>query len=155
MKIYLVQHGSNHSEDEDPQKGLTEQGAHDVENLARFVGKMNLEFEAIFHSEKKRAAQTASILGKHLKHSLGVHESDFLGPDDDVKVWMNRVLCSDADPILVGHLPFLERLASRLITQNDDQQVLYFQHGGMVCLEDENDSENFSVKWAITPDMLV
>lgn len=154
MKLYLVQHGINHSEENDPEKGLTEQGARDVEKLAQFVANMGLQFEAIFHSEKKRAAQTALILGKHLKHDLGVHETDFLGPNDDVGVWVNRALCSDADPILVGHLPFLDRMASSLIAQDEGRQVFSFQRGAMVCLEDENDNENFSIKWAITPDMI-
>ncbi len=154
MKIYLVQHGINHVEADDPDKGLTEHGIRDVEALAQFVGKMNLQYEAIFHSDKKRATQTAAILGKYLNHNLGVHETDFLGPNDDIGVWINRALCSDADPVLVGHLPFLNRLASSLITQDENKQVLFFQRGGMVCLEDENNNENFSVRWAITPEMI-
>ncbi len=154
MKVYLVQHGINYPVKEDPEKGLTEQGVSDVEKLAQFVSKMNLQFEAIFHSDKKRAAQTASILGKHLNHSLGVHETDFLGPNDDIGVWLNRIICTDGDPVIVGHLPFLDRLASSLITQDKNKQVLFFRHGGMICLEDENSNEDFSVRWAVTPDML-
>lgn len=154
MKIYLVQHGINRPEKEDAEKGLSEQGIQDVEKVAKFVSKMNLQFEAIFHSNKKRAAQTASILGQHLKLSLGVHETDFLSPNDDIAVWVDRALCSDADPIIVGHLPFLDRFASRLIAQDEGKQVLFFQRGGMVCLESDN-AENFSVCWAITPEMMV
>ncbi len=154
MKIYLVQHGINHAKEDDPEKGLSEQGVEDVKKLAQFIGNMNLQFEAIFHSDKKRAAQTAAILGKHLNHALGVHETDFLGPNDDVSIWINRALCSDGDPVLVGHLPFLNRLASSLVAQDQNQTVLYFQRGGMVCLEDENGNEDFNVRWAITPELI-
>ena len=164
MKIYLVQHGVNNPKEDDPkeddpkeddpEKGLSEQGVCDVEKVAQFVSKMNLRFEAIFHSDKKRAIQTAEILGKYLKHSLGVHETDYLGANDDVTIWLDRLLCSDADPILIGHLPFLDRLASRLVAQDENKQVLFFQRGGMVCLEDTNNNENFSVKWAVTPEMI-
>ena len=154
MKIFLVQHGLSHAEKDDPQKGLTDQAMQDVDKMARFIGQMDHQYEAIFHSGKKRALQTAQILGKHLKHELGVHETDFLGPTDDVDVWLNRILCTDGDPVLVGHLPFLNKLASRLVAQDENKQILFFQNGGMVCLEDTNDNENFSVRWAITPDMI-
>lgn len=154
MKIYLVQHGMNQTKEDDPQKGLSEQGVRDVEKMGQFISKMNLQFEAVFHSDKKRGIQTANILGKHLNNALGVHETDFLGPNDDVNVWLDRLLCSDADPILVGHLPFLNRLASKLVAQDEASQVLFFKHGGMVCLEDENGNENFSVRWAVTPEMI-
>jgi len=122
--------------------------------MARFIGQMDQQYEAIFHSDKKRAQQTAQILGKHLKHALGVHETDSLGPMVDIDVWVHRLLCSDADPVLVGHLPFLNKLAARLVTQDENMQILSFQHGGMICLEDNDSDENFSVKWAITPEML-
>ncbi len=154
MKIYLVQHGSNNPANDDPEKGLTIQGEQDVEKMARFIGQMDQQYEAIFHSDKKRAQQTAQILGKHLKHALGVHETDSLGPMDDIDVWLHRLLCSDGDPVLVGHLPFLNKLAARLVTQDENMQIHSFQHGGMICLEDKAGEENFSVKWAITPDML-
>ena len=154
MKVYLVQHGVSSPEDEDPQKGLTSQAVVDVEKMARFIGQMDRQYEAVFHSDKKRARQTAQILGKHLKHALGVHETDCLGPMDDVDVWLNRILCSDGNPVLVGHLPFLDKLASRLVAANENMQIVSFQNSGMVCLEDNNDNNNFSVKWAITPDMI-
>ncbi|MCP4464066.1 MAG: phosphohistidine phosphatase SixA [Planctomycetaceae bacterium] len=154
MKVYLVQHGVSSPENEDPEKGLTGQAEIDVEKMARFVGQMGQQYEAVFHSEKKRARQTAQILGKHLKHVLGVHETDFLGPMDDVDIWLNRILCSDGDPVLVGHLPFLNKLASRLVAEDENKQIVSFQNGGMVCLEGNSDNENFSVKWAITPDMI-
>ncbi|MCP4433174.1 MAG: phosphohistidine phosphatase SixA [Gammaproteobacteria bacterium] len=152
MKVYLVQHGINHPENEDPQKGLTDQAKLDVDKMGAFIGQMNQQFEAVFHSDKKRARQTAQILGKHLKHTLGVHETDCLGPTDDIDVWLNRILCSDGDPVLVGHLPFLDKLASRLITGDENKQIVSFKNASMACLEGDDDS--FSVKWVITPDMI-
>ncbi|MCP4188228.1 MAG: phosphohistidine phosphatase SixA [Gammaproteobacteria bacterium] len=152
MKVYLVQHGVNRPENEDPQKGLTDQAMLDAEKLGAFIGQMNHQYEAVFHSDKKRAQQTAQILGKHLKHTLGVHETDCLGPKDDIDVWANRILCSDGDPVLVGHLPFLNKLASRLVTGDENKQIVDFKNGSMLCLEE--DHEKFSVKWAITPDMI-
>ncbi len=154
MKVYLIQHGANKPENEDPEKGLSNQGVLDIEKMAGFVGKMDRQYEAIFHSDKKRTRQTAEILGKYLKHGLGVHETDCLGPMDGVEVWQNRILCSDGDPVLVGHLPFLNKLASKLVAGDENSQIISFQNGGMACLEDNNDNGNFSVTWVVTPDMI-
>ncbi len=152
MKVYLVQHGINNPENEDPQKGITDQAKLDIDKMGAFIGRMNQQYEAVFHSDKKRARQTAQILGKHLKHTLGVHETDCLGPTDDIDVWLNRILCSDGDPVLVGHLPFLNKLASRLVTGDENRQIVSFNNASMACLEGDDDS--FSVKWVITPDMI-
>ncbi len=152
MRVYLVQHGVNRPENEDPQKGLTDQAMQDAEKVGAFIAQMDNKYEAIFHSDKKRARQTAQILGKHLKHSLGVHETDCIGPTDDIDVWANRILCSDGDPVLVGHLPFLDKLASRLVAGDENRQIVDFKNGSIVCLEENQNS--FSVKWAVTPDMI-
>ncbi|MCP4487205.1 MAG: phosphohistidine phosphatase SixA [Gammaproteobacteria bacterium] len=152
MRVYLVQHGVNHPKNEDPQKGLTDQAMYDVDKLGAFIAQMNHKYEAVFHSDKKRARQTAQILGKHLKHMLGVHETDCLGPTDDIDVWANRIICSDGDPVLVGHLPFLNKLAARLVSGDENMQIVDFKNGSMVCLEEGQD--RFSVKWAVTPDMI-
>ncbi len=152
MKVYLVQHGVNRPENEDPQKGLTDQGMQDAEKLGAFIARMDNRYEAVFHSDKKRARQTAEILGKHLEHALGVHETDCMGPNDEIEVWANRVLCSDGDPVLVGHLPFLNKLASRLVAGDENRQIVDFKNGSMVCLEEGQNG--FSVKWAVTPDMI-
>ena len=53
MKVYLVQHGTSSPEDEDPQKGLTSQAVADVEKIARFIGQMDQQYEAVFIAIKK------------------------------------------------------------------------------------------------------
>ena len=37
--------------------------------------------------------------------------------------------------MLVGHLPFLSKLASRLVTGSEDTAVVSFRAGTAVCLE--------------------
>ena len=117
-------------------------------------GKWINNMKLFFIATKKEPGKPHRYWGSHLKHALGVHETDCLGPMDDVDVWLNRILCSDGDPVLVGHLPFLDKLASRLVAADENMQIVSFQNSGMVCLEDNNDNKNFSVKWAITPDMI-
>ena len=71
-----------------------------------------------------------------------------LGPLDDV----TRVSVRNEDNImLVGHLPFMERLASYLITGATEKKVFKFQNGGIVCLDKEPESGDWFVKWALVP----
>ena len=57
------------------------------------------------------------------------------------------------DLVLVGHLPFLDRLASLLVSGDEDAQVLRFQMGALVKLEAKHEGTSFSVAWALTPDL--
>jgi phosphohistidine phosphatase SixA len=55
---------------------------------------------------------------------------------------------------LVGHMPFLGRLASLLVVVGDERaQVVGFQTGGLVKLEPKADRDGFSVAWALPPDL--
>jgi len=154
MKLYLARHGIAKSKEEDPSRGLTKQGVQEVDKVASIVGNMGLNIEGIFHSDKTRAVQTATVFAHYLKPTLGIHETDELYPDDDISVWVNRILCSDDDPMIVGHLPYLNRLIAKLVVQNDSKQLIDFQPATLVCLEDGclgEAAENFSVKWVLSP----
>ena len=37
MRVYLVQHGESKSEEEDPQRRLTDKGIGEVQNVANFL----------------------------------------------------------------------------------------------------------------------
>lgn len=53
--------------------------------------------------------------------------------------------------MLVGHLPFMERLTSTLITGSSERLVFKFQNGGIVCLDREADQPAWFIKWALMP----
>jgi len=53
--------------------------------------------------------------------------------------------------MLVGHLPFMERLTSTLITGSDKRLVFKFQNGGIVCLDMDPDKPAWFIKWALMP----
>ena len=54
--------------------------------------------------------------------------------------------------MLVGHLPFLDRLANLLVTGNTETTVISFHNAGIVCLEEEDG--HWSVSWAVTPELV-
>ena len=55
MYVYLVQHGESKSEEEDPQRRLTDKGIGEVQNVADFLRPLKLAVDAIWRSDKVRA----------------------------------------------------------------------------------------------------
>lgn len=151
MKIYLVQHGEAEPESVDPARPLTAQGRQDVQQVAAFAARLGLEVEQIRHSGKTRAEQTAEILGEALSPADGVVTVSGLAPNDNVRP-VAEALAREAQPVmLVGHLPFLARLAGLLVTGNLDRSVVQFRNAGIVCLARQED--RWLIAWIVTPEM--
>jgi phosphohistidine phosphatase len=151
MAIYLVQHGKNLPKDVDPEKGLSEEGKKEVERVASAAKRYGLTVASIRHSGKKRALQTAEIFESILKSRDGVREVSGLGPLDDVP---GPALDPKENVMFVGHLPFMEKLVSYLITGSAERPVLKFQNGGMVCLEKDAESGAWVIKCMLMPDIV-
>lgn len=150
MALFLVQHGKSLPKDKDPQKGLSEEGILDVERMANVAEGYGIQVSSIKHSGKKRARQTADIYASTLNPRLGVEEISGLNPLDDVAVLANRINSND-NIMLVGHLPFMEKLTSYLITGSMDNPVVKFQNGGIVCLDRDQDGESWVIQWTLMP----
>jgi len=53
--------------------------------------------------------------------------------------------------MLVGHLPFLKRLAGLLVTGDSDCPVVQLRNASVVCVTREGD--RWLVAWILTPEM--
>jgi phosphohistidine phosphatase len=153
MKLYLVQHGKAVSEEADRQRPLTDEGRREVERVAAFVKRLDLSVDYLWHSGKKRAAQTAGILAGVVKVRKGSGAHKGLAPNDDVAA-MKEELAASGDILIVGHLPFLSKLASLLLTSNEEAGAVAFKNGGIVCLS-LSDQKQWLLEWAVTPEFLV
>ena len=150
MKLYLVQHGEAKSESEDPKRSLTEKGKGEVQNVAKMVKKLNLYPSRIHHSEKLRAKQTAEIFADSLKKPAEAAQG--LNPNDDVLEWVDRISRGKEDLMIIGHLPFLEKLTSLLVTGKEDTRPVLFRYGAVVCL-DQKEADGWGIRWILTPEM--
>jgi phosphohistidine phosphatase len=150
MKLYLVQHGEAKSEREDPQRGLTSEGENEIRKVADMAKRMDLGPSVMVHSGKLRAAQTAGIISEALR--MSVEATNGLGPLDDVRPWADKINQSAKEWMLVGHLPFLEKLASYLITGDEAARPVLFWYGAINCLEQKEDKK-WAVRWILTPEM--
>jgi phosphohistidine phosphatase len=149
MALYLVQHGHSLPKEIDPDQGLSPEGITDTEHTARLSQSLGLSIGGILHSGKTRARQTAEIMATALAPPGGIKEASGLSPLDDVAPWSS--LKPGSNLMLVGHLPFMERLAALLVTGSPEQPVIAFQNSGIVCLNRDEFSPKWVIRWALVP----
>lgn len=148
MALYLVQHGKNLPKEEDPDKGLSAEGTVEVERMAAMAQGHDLTVSAVKHSGKKRAQQTAEIFARVLHPADGVEAVEGMGPLDDVTA---LEVASDRDEMLVGHLPFMEKLAAHLAAGDAERAPVFkFQNAGIVCLK-RGREEGWYIAWSLMP----
>jgi len=154
MKLYLVQHGEAKHEAEDPERSLTPTGEDETRKLSLAGKRLNIRPSKIYHSGKLRALQTAKILGEGLDIPLSlVIGVEGLNPNDEVKPWAKRISEETEDLMLVGHLPFLEKLASHLLCGDENARVVLFRYSALICL-DRREDKRWAVRFVILPEML-
>ena len=153
MKLYLVQHAKAASKDVDPERSLTEEGIREVRKVTAFIKSLNLCVDYLWHSGKKRAQQTANFLAEVITINEEHTAHDGLAPNDDVKAIENQIMSAKQDIMIVGHLPFLSKLASLLLTGNDSSETVAFKNAGIVCLNYSGDNQ-WHLDWMIIPEIL-
>jgi phosphohistidine phosphatase len=151
MLLYLVQHGQAKSKEEDPERPLTEEGRREVEAVMLLMMRFGaISASQVLHSGKLRAAETAELIATKL--DADSREVDGLMPDDDPGVWIERLADVDRDTLLVGHMPHLSRLASRLLCGAEEAGLVEFANGGVVCLHGEDG--HWALRWSIPPSLV-
>jgi len=153
MRAYLVQHGKAKPADEDPNRGLSDEGRAEVTLIANFLHDLRITISLVYHSGKLRAEETAHILATSIRCTGGPCHYDCLNPSDDPAATADFLNVYTDDILIVGHLPHLERLTSLLLTGNPDQRPVQFRNAGVVCLQKERNGR-WSVVWAIVPELL-
>jgi phosphohistidine phosphatase len=155
MDLYLMQHGEATSEADDPARPLTVAGRTAVAQVAARAQTAGVRIDTCMHSGKLRAEQTALVLADAVAGGR-VESLDGLAPNDPIAPvvqWLGG-RTRDQSVALVGHLPFLDRLASSLVAGDEDGQVISFQMGGLVKLVPKRDRDGFAVAWVLAPDIV-
>ncbi len=150
MALYLVQHGQSLPKDVDPDQGLSEKGVAETERIAEVAKNYHINVGKILHSVKTRARKTADILASALNPTESVKEVEGLKPMDDVAAFAAS-LNPDTNTLLVGHLPFMERMTAYLVTGSIDKPVFKFQNSGIVCLGQDPETKSWVITWALMP----
>ncbi len=154
MELYLVQHAKAASKQIDPQRPLTEEGHRDIQKVAAFIKPLNLCVDYLWHSGKKRAVQTADVLAEAVKVKEGTITREGLGPNDDVTALKDELASVEHSIMVVGHLPFMSKLASLLLSGCESANTVVFEQGGIVCLS-RSEAKQWQIDWMVTPEILV
>lgn len=135
MRVYLARHGDALPTQQDANRPLSENGRKQVSHVADVLEQIGASVDRMIHSGKPRALQTAEILAQSVMWDVELARADDMNPNDPVEPWVDRLSAFDRDTMLVGHLPFLGKLASRLVTGGDGTPVVAFAAGTVACLE--------------------
>lgn len=151
MLLYLVQHGHAKPKEESSDRPLTDEGRREVEAVLLLMMRYGaLTASRVVHSGKLRAAETAAMIAA--KIDADSEEADGLAPADDPGVWATRLAEMDRDTLIVGHMPHLSRLTSRLLCGDDEAALVEFTNGGIVCLH--RDDHHWALRWSIPPSLV-
>lgn len=157
MKLYLVQHGEAVSKEDNPDRPLSEKGRADVERMASFLAR-STRVARVIHSGKARARETALLLSQVLGPGMVVEEAAVgIAPNDSTDALAKAVETlgdeDNADIMVVGHLPFMARMVSLLITGDEGADTVAFQPGSVACLERGEDGE-WMLSWMVRPELM-
>jgi phosphohistidine phosphatase len=155
MEIYLMQHGPNLSKDEDPEEGLSPRGESIVHAVAKALKKMDVRFDAVLVSPKKRSFQTASIVARETgfpqEKIVETHKVKAMTPAEETVDVLSGL--SGVQRVLVaGHLPSVAKVAAFLLTA-DEKLAVQFERGGICRIDVEKlPTHAGRLRWFILPD---
>jgi phosphohistidine phosphatase len=152
MALYLVQHGKSLSKDVDPDQGLSQEGIAETKRIAEVAANYGVSVSQIKHSVKTRAHKTAEIFASTLNPAGGIMEVAGLKPMDDITTFATSI-DPDENTMLVGHLPFMEKMASYLVAGSTETPVFKFQNSGIVCLKKEPENDSWVIVWTLMPNI--
>lgn len=150
MQLLLIQHGAALPKEVSAERPLSEAGRGGVEALAALLQKQGVTLQRALHSGKLRARQTAEILAEAVGASA--MEEEGLAPNDPVASWVSRLQVTTTEQMLVGHQPFVGRLATQLLAAREEPPCVLFSPGSALCLEREGDT--WAIGWMLGPTLL-
>lgn len=149
MNFYLVRHGDAVSELVDGERPLSRAGRDQAARVARQAAEKQARPITIYHSGILRARQTAEILSEHLQPAGGMLFMDGLQPLDDPAGAAVELAAAMDSIMLVGHLPFMNRLAGMLVKGDPERLVVNFSPASLLCLGCSG--SRWSLQWFLTP----
>jgi len=137
--LLLVHHGDAVGPEIDPMRPLSSAGRAATERLAGEVAARGVKPDAIWHSGKLRARQTAEFFWKACNPFASLTAERGLLPDDPPQWIRDRLTGEGRIILIVGHMPYLPRLLATLTATGTDTGQRSFPLHGCVALEIDGD----------------
>ncbi len=149
-----MRHGRAKSAEVDLERHLRQRGRREVEKIAEFIVPFGIHVDAIWHSNRARAVETAAIVSEAVSAGNGLIERDDLGPLDPVAPVAAEVAATHSGLMIVGHMPFIPDLSGLLLTGRENTDVFDLPCAGIICMLRDDNDDLWRVRWFLTPDMI-
>lgn len=133
----------------DPLRPLSACGRAEVAEVARLALSREVKIAALCHSGILRAQESAEILAGYLKPTGGVRPISGLLPEDDPEIVKAELDAAEQSIMLVGHLPYMSRLAALLVKGDAARSVADFSPATMLCCA--KIGAGWRIDWQIAP----
>ncbi len=153
MELYLARHADALHGSPDAERPLSRRGREEAARVARALAAAGVRPAAIWHSPARRAREMAELLAARTEPAVGLVPRVELASMADPLDVLRLVRPEPGPLLLVGHLPHLERLASRLLTGDPAADIVRIVKGGVLGLESP-DGYRWRLDWYVTPELL-
>jgi phosphohistidine phosphatase len=163
MNLYLLRHGiavepGTYGYENDSERPLIPKGERRLRAAVAAMKELELSFDLILSSPFVRARQTAEIVADGMKLKKDLKLSDDLIPGGSSKALICALKELKPEPenvLLVGHEPYLSRLISLLIA-NDEYAAIEMKKGGLCKLEigELCHGRCAQMSWLLTPSQM-
>ncbi len=149
MELTIIRHAIAEDGVDDAARPLSKKGKKRFEEVVKTLKKLDVRFDRILHSPKKRAVDTALML--HALCDGEFQSTPLLAKEPSVELWE---LLNDGRIAVVGHEPHLTKLMSWLITGEAEEGNFELKKGGVAQLEGEPEPAGMKLVSLLTPKVL-
>jgi phosphohistidine phosphatase len=147
--VFLVHHGDAVGPDVDTRRPLSPAGAEVVARVAAAAAARGARPDAVWHSGKLRAKQTAEAFWRACNPLADLSAMRDLQPADPPTWMRDRLRGEPRDVMLVGHFPHLPALLALLVAAPEGATAPFPLHG-VVALGSDDDGETWTELWRLT-----
>jgi phosphohistidine phosphatase len=148
LRLWLVHHAEAVGPEFDTRRPLTSEGQAHAEALALEAASRGVKPEAVWHSGKLRARQTAQAFWRACNALAEFTAVPDLQPDDPPGRIHDRLRGETRAILIAGHFPHLPRLLSTLVGSGLTTRESFPQHG-IVELETTDNGETWREIWRL------
>jgi phosphohistidine phosphatase len=102
--------------------------------MSEFLRKIPVYPDLILHSNKRRAIETAEAVSLTLG-GIKMERREYLNPNDSTDSIIEELNRSDKNMMIVGHMPFLNELALRLLNPDSERNIFEIRYASPLIIE--------------------
>ena len=140
----------------DAKRTLTYVAKKEIENIAKSLDVLGMDFDEIISSPLVRAKQTGEIILRHSKNKKNLIIWEELKPETETKETIAKITTIKSNSVLIiGHEPLLTDLVSRIIA-SDSNVNISLKKGGIIHIKRIQDGTRFAgiLRSVMTPKQL-